>query len=42
VKVWDKCFAGQIHCLIGLEPGTKPLKEFETMVKAAMKECFAK
>ena len=42
VKVWDKCFAGQIHCLIGLEPGAKPLKEFETMVKAAMKECFAK
>lgn len=40
VKVWDKCFAGQIHCLIGSVPGGAALKEYEAMVKAAMKECF--
>lgn len=42
VKVWDKCFAGQIHCLIGLLPGDEPLEEFEAFVKAAMAECFGK
>lgn len=40
VKVWDKCFAGQIHCLIGLPPGAKEKNEFESFVKAAMKEVF--
>lgn len=40
VKVWEKCFAGQIHCLIGLRPGAPQLKEYETMVKTAMKESF--
>jgi acetyl esterase len=40
VKVWDKCFAGQIHLLLGLPPGAEEIKEFETMVKNAMKECF--
>ena len=40
VEVWDKCFAGQIHMLLGLPPDAEELKEFETMVKTAMKECF--
>lgn len=36
VKVWEKCFAGQIHCLIGLRPGSQPLKEYEMLVKTAI------
>ncbi|MGN6532967.1 MAG: alpha/beta hydrolase [Ginsengibacter sp.] len=40
IKVWEKCFAGQIHCLIGLRPGDKPLIEMEIFVKAAMREAF--
>jgi len=40
VKVWDKCFAGQIHLLLGLPPDAEEIKEFESMVKNAMKECF--
>lgn len=42
VKVWDKCFAGQIHMLLGLPPGAEELKEYETIVKTAMNECFKK
>lgn len=42
VKVWDKCFAGQIHLLFGLPPGAEELKEYETIVKTAMKESFYK
>ncbi|ULQ55248.1 alpha/beta hydrolase [Flavihumibacter rivuli] len=42
VKVWEKCFAGQIHCLIGLMPGAEPLKEFERIVKSSMNECLGK
>ncbi len=40
VKVWDKCFAGQIHLLLGLPPDAAEIKEYETMVKNAMKEIF--
>lgn len=40
VKVWDKCFAGQIHMLFGLPPNADELKEYVTIVKTAMKECF--
>ena len=40
VRVWDKTFAGQIHCLIGLPPGAEQLKEYEMMVKMAMEESF--
>jgi acetyl esterase len=40
VKVWEKCFAGQIHCLIGCLPGSKPVQEFEAVVKVAMMESF--
>jgi len=40
VKVWEKCFPGQIHCLIGLLPEAKELKAYEALVKEAMTECF--
>jgi acetyl esterase len=40
VRVWEKCFPGQIHCLIGLRPGAPALKEYDTTVIAAMKEIF--
>jgi acetyl esterase len=42
VKVWDKCFPGQIHCLLGLPPGADELREFESLVKKAMQESFSK
>jgi acetyl esterase len=42
VKVWDKCFAGQIHCLIGLQPGTVAMKDYENLIKTAMNEAFSK
>lgn len=40
VKVWDKCFAGQIHLLLGLPPGAEELQELEALVKTAMVERF--
>jgi len=40
VKVWDKCFAGQIHMLLGLPPDAREIREFEMMVKNAMQESF--
>lgn len=40
VKVWEKCFPGQIHCLIGLPPDADELKEFASIVKMAMNESF--
>jgi acetyl esterase len=42
VKVWDKCFAGQIHMLLGLPPGAREMTEYETMIRIAMKESFQK
>jgi acetyl esterase len=42
VRVWDKCFAGQIHMLLGLPPDAAEIREMETMVKTAMRECFQK
>lgn len=42
VKVWEKCFAGQIHCLIGTMPGSQPLQEYEMLVQAAMMNSFKK
>jgi acetyl esterase len=42
VKVWDKCFVGQIHMLFGLPPGAEEIREFEAIVKNAMKESFSK
>ncbi len=41
VRVWEQCFAGQIHCLIGSMPGSEPMKKYEAIVKAAMVESFA-
>jgi acetyl esterase len=40
VKVWEKCFPGQIHMLLGLPPDAAEIKDFETIVKNAMKESF--
>jgi acetyl esterase/lipase len=40
VRVWEKCFAGQIHCLIGLMPGSKPLQEYEILIQTAMLDSF--
>jgi acetyl esterase len=40
VKVWEKCFAGQMHCLIGLPPDASELKEYESIVKTAMNAVF--
>jgi acetyl esterase len=42
VKVWDKCFAGQIHMLLGLPPNAEQVKEYESIVKTAMQESFKK
>jgi acetyl esterase len=42
VKVWDQCFAGQIHCLIGLQPGTPAMQDYENLIKTAMNEAFSK
>lgn len=42
VKVWDTCFAGQIHCLIGAQPGSQPVKAFESLVMNAMQDVFKK
>jgi acetyl esterase len=36
VKVLEKCFAGQIHCLIGLTPEAEEIKEVERMVIEGM------
>jgi acetyl esterase len=41
VRVWEKCFAGQIHCLIGLPPDAPAQKEYESLVQTAMNECFS-
>jgi acetyl esterase len=38
VKVWSKCFAGQIHCLLGLPPESGEQLELDRLVIAAMRE----
>jgi acetyl esterase len=40
VRVWEKCFAGQIHLLLGLPPDAAEIKEYEAMVHNAMNESF--
>lgn len=40
VRVRDKCFAGQIHLLLGLPADATEIKDYETMVKSAMNESF--
>lgn len=42
VKVWEKCFAGQIHLLFGLPPDAEERKVYETIVKESMNESFFK
>ncbi len=42
VKVWEKCFPGEIHCLIGLLPGDKVMVGYQDFIKEAMAECFSK
>ena len=42
VKVWEKCFPGEIHCLIGLLPGDKTIIEYENFIKEAMVSTFDK
>ncbi len=36
VKVWERCFPGQIHCLIGLSPEAEEIMEMERMIKEGM------
>jgi acetyl esterase len=36
VKVWYRCFPGQIHCLVGLPLDSEPLKQVDQLVKNAM------
>lgn len=40
VKVWEKCFPGQIHTLIGLRPGDKELIEYENFIREALAANF--
>ncbi len=42
VKVLEKCFAGQIHCLIGLRPGDQAQMDYEAFVRSAMIDCFTR
>jgi acetyl esterase len=36
VKTWYKCFAGQIHCLVGLPEDAKELAELHQLIRNAM------
>ncbi len=40
VKVWHHCFAGQIHCLVGLPPDAGEFKVLNSIILSAMKEVF--
>lgn len=40
VKVWEKCFAGQIHCLIGLLPDSPAQQEYENVIRNAIGEAL--
>lgn len=42
VKVWSKCFPGQIHCLVGLGPDAPEIKSITTLVQSAMADSFEK
>jgi acetyl esterase len=42
VKVWEKCFPGEIHCLIGLQPGDKVLTVYENYIKEALAASLGK
>ena len=40
VTVWDKCFAGQIHCLIGVQPDYAEYREYMSTITNAMAQVF--
>jgi acetyl esterase len=42
VRLWYKCFPGQIHCLLGLPPDAAELKEADALVMQAMKQVLTK
>ena len=37
VKVWSKCFPGQIHCLVGLPPNAEEFKELNELIVKVIK-----
>lgn len=37
VKVWEKCFSGQIHCLIGLPGDSNEMKDYYALINKAIK-----
>jgi acetyl esterase len=40
VKVWHHCFAGQIHCLVGLPPEADEFKIMNGIIKRAMADAW--
>lgn len=42
VPVWEKCFAGQIHCLLGALPNSRTMNAYQRLVISAIKEVFLK
>lgn len=42
VKVWEKWFPGEIHCLVGLRLGDKELIEYEDFIKEALVANFSR
>ncbi len=42
VKVWCRCFPGQIHCLVGLPWDAEPLQQVDQLVRNAMKQVFSR
>jgi acetyl esterase len=42
VKVWYKCFPGQIHCLVGLPADANEFNELKNLVLTGMKETILK
>lgn len=42
VKVWENCFPGQLHCLIGSLPGSEANRKFENIVKEAMTKLLSR
>ncbi|MFN8182770.1 MAG: alpha/beta hydrolase [Bacteroidia bacterium] len=42
VTVWEKCFSGQLHCLIGAGPESKAQKELVALVRNAMSDTLSK
>ncbi|MEX6689341.1 alpha/beta hydrolase [Danxiaibacter flavus] len=38
VRVWYKCFPGQIHCLLGLPPDAEELKELDRLIMTSINQ----